>query len=90
MNTILRLRHWHVFVIIVLALFVSNLSHGGHSFAYDLYAIVGGTLFFLWPFITGIALYRMLPPGVSLSFRLFIFNSLVWLLAHVFIIVRSR
>lgn len=90
MNTILKLKHWQLFLIMAFALFVSNLSHGGHSFSYDLYAIAGGTLFFLWPLLTGLALYRMLPAGISLNFRLFIFNSLVWLSAHVIIIVRSR
>jgi len=90
MKSILRLRHWQVFIILMLGLAISNLSHDSDPSLAPLLSVTGGTLYFLWPLVTAIGLYELLPTGVSLNFKLFIFNSFVWLAAHIVIIFISR
>ena len=89
MNFILRLKHWQIFPILVIGLFLSNFKIDGNQTLTTILLVTGLTFYFSWTLLVGHGLYQLIPDKFELNYNLFIVNSLVWLTAYITIMVLS-
>jgi len=83
MKSILRLRHWQIFPILLAGLFLSNFTIDDNQTLTTILSITGATICFLWPLLIGIGLYKFLPEEINLNYNLFIINSFIWITAYI-------
>jgi hypothetical protein len=81
MNFILQLKHWQVFLILLVASFTSNFTWVDEDKFNLVINSIGGIIYFLWYFIVGLELTERLPPRVELSKTIFIINAFVLLVS---------
>lgn len=89
MNLILRLKHWQVFIIIILGLSINNFTVVDNPTLTTVLRVIGIAIFFSWGLLVGHGLYNLLPERVDLNYNLFIINSFVWLASYVIVMVIS-
>jgi hypothetical protein len=90
MNFILRLKHWQVFIVIVIELLISNLKIEGNQTLTTILLLTGITIYFSWIIFVGHGLYQLLPDKIEMNYNLFMLNSFVWLTAYVVVMVLSN
>ncbi|MEO9853193.1 MAG: hypothetical protein ABJH72_04390 [Reichenbachiella sp.] len=87
MNFILKLRHWQVFLILLLASLTSNFTWENHDLFNLALNTFGLILYFFWYFVVGLELTEHLPPRVELSRTLFIVNAFVLVFSIIIIVI---
>lgn len=80
MNFILKAKHWQVFLILLLGLFLNNTLAEGNQTLTMVFAITGLLIILIWPLLIGHALYDFLPKRVDLNYNLFLINGFISLL----------
>lgn len=75
----LNLKHWQAFLIIIIGLFILNLTITNNSTASWICTIIGIVIYSLWPIIVGNELNYLLPKKVTLNFSFFLINVFIWL-----------
>jgi len=90
MVSILKFKHWQIFLIIILGLFIRNFSINNDLTFKTIFSITGTVIYFLCPFLIGHELYQLLPRKVELNYNLFVINSFVWLTAYIIVMVISN
>jgi CDP-diglyceride synthetase len=90
MGSTLKFKHWHIFLIIVLGLFIRNFSVNNEPTYQTIFSITGTVIYFLYTFLIGHELYQLLPRKVELNYNLFVVNSFVWLTAYIIVMILSN
>lgn len=86
MGFVLKLKHWQVFLILLIGSIATNTKWGNHEvFNLGLNSF-GLIIYFLWYFAVGLELAELLPPRVELPRTLFIINALVLIISMLLII----
>ena len=75
MNFILKLRHWEVFIIILISSFAMDLQIEGEQIIMIVINTIGYLIFLLWYLLVGLALADKMPTIIKLSSTLFLFNA---------------
>jgi len=86
MNFILKLKHWQVFLILLIGSVTSNFTWENHELFNLALNSFGLVTYFFWYFAVGLELTELLPPRVELPKTLFIINAFV-LITSMLIIV---
>jgi hypothetical protein len=89
MNFILRLKHWQVFLALIVGLFVSSFNIEDNPTLTTILLLAGMTIYFSWMLFVGHGLYQLVPDKIELNYNLFIINSFVWLTAYIAIMIIS-
>jgi hypothetical protein len=89
MKSILKLKHWQVFIILILGLFIGNFEIEGNPTLTTILLLVGMTIYFSWILLVGHGLYQFLPDKIELNYNLFLINSFIWLTAYIIVMVIS-
>jgi hypothetical protein len=89
MNFILRLKHWQVFIILIVGLFINNFTVIGEPTLTTILRVTGIIMFFGWGLLVGHSLYQLLREKIDLNYNLFLINSFIWLTSYVIVIVLS-
>lgn len=79
MKSILELKHWQVFIILMLALLLNNFTIEDNKALTTIFSISGAIIYFMWPLLVGHGLYQILPDRINLNYNFFIINSFIWL-----------
>ncbi len=87
MSITLRLKHWQVFLILMVGFIFSNLTWTNHDLFNLSINLVGSILFFLWHVAIGLELTEHLPPKEDPLTTLFIINTFVIIISMIVIIV---
>ena len=90
MLSILKLKHWQIFLIIILGLSICNFSINNDLTFKTIFSITGTVIYFIYPFLTGHELYQLLPRKVELNYNLFVVNSFIWLTAYIIVMIISK
>jgi len=75
----LSLKHWQAFLIIIIGLFLQNLTITNNPTASWICTIIGIVIYSLWPIIVGNELNYLLPKRVTVNFNFFLINVFIWL-----------
>lgn len=75
MKTILQLKHWQIFLILLLSMLVGNTTIEEYPTVNDALGVIGATLFFTILIAYGHYLYDYLPRNIELNYNLFIING---------------
>ena len=89
MNFILRLKHWQIFLILIVGLLIHNLTIEDNPTLSTILQVSGGMVYFLWILLVGHSLYQLLPNKINLNYNLYIINTFVWLAAYIIVMVIS-
>src|SRR5688572_17218522 len=89
MNFILKLKHWQVFLILIVALCISSFKIENNQTLTTILLLTGVIIYFSWMLLIGHALYQFLPGKIELNYNLFIINSFVWLTSYAALIIIS-
>lgn len=82
MTSVLRFKHWQVFLILILGLYLNNVRLPDNLTLTTILSVTGGIIYFSWIPIIGRALYRRLPKEIEFNYKLFVINSIIWLTAY--------
>jgi hypothetical protein len=89
MKKILSLKHWQVFILLIIGALCYNL-HLEESRALSVgFSILGIMIYSLWPLLVSNELNRLLPKKVVLNFNFFLINTFIWLVVFVGILILS-
>ena len=77
MNFILKLKHWQVFLILLISSIASNFTWENHQLFNLGLNSLGLIIYFLWYFAVGLELTEHLPPRIELARTMFIINGFV-------------
>lgn len=86
MSFILKLKHWQVFILIMIAGICTNSTVENNPDLDRILFFIGSLFFLLWPLILGHELYLHVPKKISLRYTLFIVNGFIWVAADVILI----
>lgn len=75
MERILSLKHWQVFILLLVVMLLGNTTIDDYPVLNDVLAVAGTTLFFSVLIAYGHSLYHLLPESVALNYNLFIINA---------------
>lgn len=89
MKLVLRLKHWQVFIILLVAMAVNNISVETIPGAAAIIPLLGGITCFLFWLAVGHRLYQLLLDKIDLHYNFFLINSFVWLLTYAAIYILS-
>lgn len=89
MNFILRLKHWQVFLILIVGLFIGNFEIKDNQTLTTTLLLIGMTTYFAWILLVGHALYQLLPEKIELNYNLFLINSFIWLTSYIVVMAIS-
>ncbi|MBB2147238.1 hypothetical protein GM921_17185 [Pedobacter sp. LMG 31464] len=89
MKSILTLKHWQIFLILVVGSLMYNFTIEGDQLTTMIIRIIGAIIYSLWPILTGNELYQLLPKRVTVNFNFFLFNIFISLLVFVSILILS-
>jgi len=89
MNFILRLKHWQVFLILILGLFINNFTIEDNQTLTTILRLTGAVIYFSWGLLVGHGLYQIASDKLNLNYNLFLINSFVWLTAYMIVIIIS-
>jgi hypothetical protein len=89
MNFILRLKHWQVFIILIIGLIIGNFEIEGKQTLTTILLLTGMLTYFSWILFVGHGLYQLLPNKIELNYNLFLMNSFIWLTAYIIVMVIS-
>ena len=87
MRFVLKFKHWQMFIILLIATFLTNLTWYGHDTITMIFQGAGFLIYFVWFFAIGIELVNHLPSTVDLSNTLFVINGFVIIISFGIIIV---
>lgn len=82
MNSFLKLKHWKVFLVSVLVMFLSNSTWEQNAQLTFFVRTVGSLLYFSMYFIFGVSLVKNLPPRVELMDTVFTLNGFLILISN--------
>ncbi|MDW3196841.1 MAG: hypothetical protein R8G66_30980 [Cytophagales bacterium] len=77
MTLLLKLKHWQIFIILLLASFMSRFTWVGNEFLNTVLNLIGTLLYMIWYFAIGLEITERLPKKVELPKTLFIINGFV-------------
>ena len=89
MKSILKLKHWQVFIILIVGLLLNNFTIEDNQTLTTIFSITGAIIYFMWPLLVGHGLYQILLDRINLNYNFFIINSFVWLTAWIIIMIMS-
>jgi hypothetical protein len=75
MKRILQLKHWQIFLILLLSMLLGNTTIEGYPTVNDALTLIGTVLFFSILIADGHYLYDYLPRKIELNYNLFIINA---------------
>jgi peptidoglycan/LPS O-acetylase OafA/YrhL len=87
MNFILKLKHWQIFLILLIGSLTSNFTWEDHEFFNLGLNSFGFIIYFFWYFAVGLELTEYLPPRIELPRKLFIINAFVLIISILIIVV---
>lgn len=90
MKFILALKHWHIFIILLIGSFLYNFTIEGNAQLSMYFTIVGVIIYSLWPMFVGNELNQLLPKRITLNFNFFLINTFIWLVVFIGILVISN
>lgn len=85
MDFILRLKHWQVFIILLIGTLTSNFTWENQETFNLVLNSLGLIIYFFWYFAVGLELTEHVPPRVELSRTLFIVNAFVLIISMLII-----
>lgn len=86
MDFILRLKHWQVFLILLIGSLTSNFTWENQETFNLVLNSLGLIIYFFWYFAVGLELTEHVPPRVELSRTLFIVNAFVLIISMLIIV----
>ena len=89
MGKILRAKHWQIFIILIISIFISNFNVENSITTTLILKMIGISLYFLYPFLIGLFLYDYLPNTIRLNHNFFLINSFIWISTYLIIIILS-
>ena len=89
MDRILKAKHWHIFILLILGLGISNLTVSDDPLTNNALNMAGMMIYFSYPLFIGHFLFNFLPDKIKLSHTLFLINSFIWLTAYFIIMILS-
>jgi hypothetical protein len=84
MNYILRLKHWQVFLVPILGMYLMNIRVPDNLTVTTVLSVTGGLIYILSVLALGHALYQQLPKQIEFNYRQFVATSIVWLTGQTF------
>lgn len=89
MEILLKAKHWQIFIILIIGIFISNFTIENNNTITLILKIIGITLYFLYPFIIGLFLYDYVPNAIRLNHNFFLVNSFIWITTYLVVMVLS-
>src|SRR5689334_19610621 len=89
MNFVLRMKHWQLFLILMVASVLSGIRIENNQTLTTILLVIDWLIFFSWVLLVGHGLYHLLPVGIRLNYNLFIFNSIIGALSYLAVIIIS-
>lgn len=90
MKSILTLKHWQIFLVLVVGALMYNFNIEGDQFSTMIIRIIGAVIYSLWPILAGNELNQLLPRKVTVNFNFFLINILISLGTFISILVLSN
>lgn len=81
MDLLLKMKHWQIFMLLLLAAIASDLSWTGHELLTLMINVLGVTVYYVWYFAVGLELSEQVPKKVGLPKTFFIINGFVVVLS---------
>ncbi len=79
MKLFLALKHWQVFLILLIGIVLSNFTIYEDQFSTIIIRVFGFVIYSLWPIIVGNELNQLLPKRVTVNFNFFLINVFICL-----------
>ena len=89
MERILKAKHYQLFLIPIIGVFVGNTTITGEPTYSALFGIVGFWIFMTYPFLIGYSIQKYIPDNISLNNNLFQINFLIILCAYSVVMILS-
>jgi len=89
MERILKAKHYQLFLIPIIGLFIGNTTITGEPIYSALFSIVGFWIFMTYPFLVGYSIQKHLPNNISLNNNLFQINFLIIIGAYSIVMILS-
>ena len=89
MKSILTLKHWQFFLIIIVGCILYNFTIEDDPTSTMIIRILGAIIYSLWPILTGSELNQLLPKRVEVNFNFFLINIFICLLTFISILILS-
>jgi len=77
MKTLLKLKHYHIFLIVLLGIILMGFKVEGNTHLTAFLYIVGTVLWLLWPLAVGHELHKLLPRKIEVNYNLFVVNLIL-------------
>ena len=90
MKSFLSLKHWHIFIILLVGSGLYNFTIQGNTQLSMCFTIAGSIIYSLWPMLVGNELNQLLPKRITLNFNFFLINTFIWLVVFIGILVLSN
>ena len=90
MKSILMIKHWQIFIIILIGAVLYNFKIEGNTMLSMYFTIAGTIIYSLWPMLVGNELNQLLPKRITLNFNFFLINTFIWLVVFIGILVLSN
>lgn len=87
---VLKLKHWQIFIVMIIAFTLMNTSVEGDSMVSGILVTIGGLIWFGWMLLTGNSLFQLLPARIKMNHALYLINSFLWLSTYVIIMILSN
>jgi hypothetical protein len=89
MESILKAKHYQIFLIPIIGLFIGNTTITGEPIYSAMFSIVGFWIFMSYPFLIGYSLQKYIPNNISLNNNLFQINVFIILAAYSVVMILS-
>ena len=89
MKSFLTLKHWQVFLILIVGSVLCNLTIEGDQLSTMIVEIVGVVVYSLWPIIVGNELNQLLPKKIEVNFSFFLINIFISLGTMITVLILS-
>ena len=87
MKILLKLKHWQLFPLLILTLFISNFTWVGFELLNTLLTLTGFLIYMIWYFVIGMELTEYLPNKIVLGRTIFIINGFVLLVSTMVLVI---
>lgn len=83
----MKAKTWQIFILLILGIFISNFSIDNDPVFTSLISILGGVIYFIYPFSLAHLLQVYLPSRVKLSHNFYLINTFIWAATYSSIII---
>lgn len=87
MDFVLKAKHWQVFIVLMIFVFMVNISIESLPYVNIIMGYLGIFLFMLWYWMLGDSLLNLLPPKIEISNTLFLVNGAIIVLSFAVVVI---